>query len=80
MDIATLLQILLCVAHRSPPVDQQHSGEKIVLSSSDVNEYTGSILVRTISRIVNPTRKFLNLFHTSYRTILLATCRYEGSK
>ncbi|XP_064391728.1 uncharacterized protein LOC135339526 isoform X2 [Halichondria panicea] len=40
----------------SPPVDQQHSGEKIVLSSSDVNEYTGSILVRTISRIVNPTR------------------------
>ena len=71
------LQILMCVAHRSPPVDQQNSasivetdqpedpavgtkrarmmpGSKIVLPSSNVEEYSGIILRGTISRIVNP--------------------------
>ena len=37
---------------------------KIVLPSSDVNEYTGIALRSTISHIVNPTRKLLSLFPT----------------
>ncbi len=71
------LQILMCVAHRSPPVDEQNSastvetdqpedpavgtkrarmmpGSKIVLPSSNVEEYSGIILRGIISRIVNP--------------------------
>ncbi len=76
----------MCVAHRSPPVDQQNSasivetdqpedpavdtkrawmpGSKIVLPSSDIDEYTGNALRSTVSHIVNPTRKLLSLFPT----------------
>ncbi len=71
------LQILMCVAHRSPRVDQQNSASivetdqpedpavgtkrarmmpssKIVLPSSDAEEYSGNFLRDTISHSVNP--------------------------
>ncbi len=71
------LQILMCFAHRSPPVDEQNSastvetdqpedpavgtktarmmpGSKIVLPSSNVDNYSGVMLRGIISRIVNP--------------------------
>ncbi len=67
------LQILMCVAHRSPLVDQQNSAStdlkdqligtkrarrkprsKIVLPSSNAEEYSGIILRGIISRIANP--------------------------
>ncbi len=41
---------------------------KIVLPSSDAEDYFGNILRSTISRIVNPTCKLLIPSHTRYRT------------
>ena len=60
------LQILMCVAHRSSPdvriIPRSNArsnarivlSSKIVLPSSNVEEYSGIILRGTISRIVNP--------------------------
>ncbi len=59
-------------------------GSKIVLPSSDADEYTATALRTTVSHIVNPTSKLLipSPIYSSIQSkkILLTTCRFEGWK
>ncbi len=64
----------MCVAHRSPP---DEVASKIVLPSSDVDEYIELPLRRTISRIVNPEGD-VNHFYLATSTHFLF-CRSYGN-